>query len=160
MACNLPGYLAERTIDTVQEKVEEGLQDALEATGAEELTEDLKGIAEDFSGEELGELMDNFSVEDWSREDIPLPPDAKILSGYSGDDQGDFILMETSMDIDDAETWMLTHLKERGWIQGEMDVQMDLARMFDFSKGNENLGLVLNDNLLGEGTNISITVYK
>ena len=160
LACNLPGYIAERTIDTVQDKVEEGLQDALEATGADELTEELKGIAEEFSGEELGELMDNFSVENWSREDIPLPPDADILSGYSGEEQGDFILLETSMDIDEAEEWMLSKLKEHGWVKGDMDVQMDLARMFDFSKGDENLGLVLNKNLLGDGTNISITVYK
>lgn len=161
MSCNLPGYVAERTIENVQEKVEEQLQDALEASGAEELTEDLKGIAEEFSGQDIGDLVDNFSVENWSREDIPLPPDAEIISGYSGDEtQGEFILLETSMDIDEAETWMVEQLESKGWVQGEMDVQMDLARMYDFSKGDENLGIVMNRNILGEGTNISITVYR
>jgi hypothetical protein len=161
VACNLPGYVAERTIDNVQDKVEEQLQDALEATGAEELTEDLKGIAEEFSGQDIGELMDNFSVENWEREDIPLPPDAEIISGYSGDEtQGEFVLLETSMDIDEVADWMVEQLEAKGWVQGEMEFQMDLARMYDFSKGDENLGLVLNDNILGEGTNISITVYR
>jgi hypothetical protein len=160
LACNLPGYIAERTVENIEEKVEEQLQDVLEATGNEELTEDLKGIAEEFSGQDLGELMDNFSVEDWSREDIPLPPDAEVVSGYSGESEGDFILLETSMDIDEAEAWMLARLEENGWEQGEMDIQMDLARMFDFTKGDENLGIVMNRNLLEEGTNISITVYQ
>jgi hypothetical protein len=159
LACNLPGQLAKNVGEDVQERIEDQLQDALEATGNQELTEDLKGIAEQFTGEELGELMDNFSVEDWSREDIPIPPDAKILAGYSGESEGDFILLETSLAIDEAEAWMVNKLSENGWSSGNMDVQMDLARVYDFSKGDESLGLVLNESLIGDGTNISITVY-
>lgn len=159
LACNLPGQVAENVGDQIEERIQDQLQEALEATGNEELTEDLKGIAEEFTGQDLGELMDNFSSENWSREDIPLPPDAEILSGYSGGSEGDFILLETSMGIDEAETWMLARLEENGWIQGDMEVDLDLARVYDFSKGNENLGLVMNSNLLGDGTNISITVY-
>jgi len=144
LACNLPGQLAKNVGDQIEERIEDQLQDVLEATGNEELTEDLKGIAEEFAGQDLGELMDNFSVDNWSREDIPLPPDAEILSGYSGETEGDFILLETSMEIDEAEAWMLTKLEENGWKQGEMNLVMDLARVYDFSKGDENLGLVLN----------------
>ena len=160
LACNLPGQLAENVGDQIEGRIEDQLQQALEATGNEELTEDLKGIAEEFAGQDLGELTDNFSGDNWTRDDIPLPPDAEILSGYSGETEGDFILLETSMDIDEAEAWMLARLEENGWEQGEMDLVMDLARVYDFSKGDENLGLVLNGSLLGEGTNISITVYQ
>ena len=159
LACNLPGQLAENVGDKIEEQIEEQLQEALEATGSEELTEDLKGIAEELSGQDLGELMDNFSGENWEREDIPLPPDAEIISGYSGETEGDFILLETSLSIDEAEIWMLAKLEENGWTQGEMEVDMDLARVYDFSKGDEHLGLVMNSNLIGNGTNISITVY-
>jgi len=160
LACNLPGQLARNVGEKVEERIEDQLQEALEAAGNEELTEDLMGVAEEFSGQNLGELMDNFSGEDWSRADVPLPPDAKILTGYSGESEGDFILLETSMGIDEAEAWMLNKLRENGWSQGEMEVDMDLARVYDFAKGDENLGLVLNDNLLGDGTNISITIYR
>jgi hypothetical protein len=159
LACNLPGQLAENVGDKIEEQIEDQLQEALEATGNEELTEDLKGIAEELSGQDLGEMMENFSSENWEREDIPLPPDAEIISGYSNGTEGDFILLETSMSIDEVETWMLAKLEENGWIQGDMEVDMDLARAYDFSKEDEHLGLVLNNNLIGNGTNISITVY-
>jgi hypothetical protein len=68
------------------------------------------------------------------------------------------VLLETSMGIDDAEAWMLNELNVNGWSQGDIDVQMDLARVYDFTKGDEGLGLVLNGSFSG-GTNISITVY-
>ena len=158
LACNLPGQLAKNVGEQVEERIEDQLQEALEATGYEELTEDLQGIAEEFTDQDLGELMDNFSGENWAREDVPLPPDADVIAGYSGQTEGDFVLLETSMEIDEVEAWMLTKLKENNWIQGEMDVQMDLARAYDFTKGNEGLGLVLNGTLTG-GTNISITIY-
>ena len=158
LACNLPGQVAKNVGNQIQEQVEDQLQEALEATGNEELTEDLKGIAEQFTGENLGELIDNFSSENWSREDVPLPPDANVIAGYSGQSEGDFVLLETSMEIDEAEAWMLNKLNVSGWSQGDMDVQMDLARVYDFTKGDEGLGLVLNDSISG-GTNISITVY-
>jgi hypothetical protein len=160
LACNLPKYVANGVGEQIEQKIEDQLQEAIEATGNEELAEDLKGISEEFTGQNLGELMDNFSAADWSREDIPLPPDAKVLTGNSGESGGDFILLETSMGIDEAEAWMLNMLQENGWSQGDMDVQMDLARVFDFSKGDEKLGLVLSGNLTGDGTNISITIYR
>jgi hypothetical protein len=159
LACNLPGQVAKNVGKQIEERIEDQLQEALEATGIEELTEDLKGISEQFTGHDLGDLIDNFSSENWSREDIPLPPDADIVAGYSGEAEGDFVLLETSMGIDEAEAWMIARLEEHGWHQGEMDIQMDLAQVFNFSKGDENLGLVLNRSLSGNGTNISITVY-
>ena len=160
LACNLPNRIANEVGEQIEDQIENQLQEALEAAGNEELTEDLLGIAEDFTGENLGQLMDNFSLEDWSRVDVPLPPDAMILTGYSGETEGDFVLLETTMDLDETEAWMLNKLRENGWRKGDLDIQMDMARMFDFSKGEEKLALVLNANLTKEGTNISITIHR
>jgi len=159
LACNLPGRVAEEVGEQIEQKIEDQLQEALEATGNEELAEEFSGIAEQFSGQNLGQLMDNFSSDNWTREDIPLPPNAEVIAGYSGEAEGDFILLKTSMSIDEAEAWMLAKLKENGWSQGDMEFVMDQARMYDFSKGNERLGLVMSSSIASGETNVSITVY-
>jgi len=159
LACNLPGRVGSEVGEQIEEEIKDQLQEALVASGNEELVEELGEIMEQLSGESLGELVEGFSVDNWTSEDIPLPPDAEVLAGYTGKTEGDFVMLKTSMSIDEAEAWMLAKLKGDGWEEEEMEVLIDQARAFNFSKVGEGLTLVMNSSTGNVETHIWIAIY-
>ncbi|NIM95386.1 MAG: hypothetical protein GTO18_16950 [Anaerolineales bacterium] len=157
-ACNLFGQIADDVEGQIQDTIEEEVQEAIETAVSEEMIEDLEGIVDQYSGENLDEMIEEFSEGEWTREDIPLPPDAEIFAAFTGVSDDDFVLFETSMGLDDAEAWMLESLERNGWEKSELQFPFGETRVFEFSKGNERLTLIMNTSPTSEGTTISISV--
>lgn len=159
LACSLPGTLTKKVGEQIDQRIEDQLKEALAATGNEELAEEFSGMLEQLSVESLGELAGSFSSENWTREDIPLPPDAEIIAGYAGKTEGDFVLLKTSMSIAEAEAWMTAELEADGWREENVEVLTEQARALNFTKADEGLALVLNSSPDSKGTHIWITLY-
>ncbi len=143
-ACNL---FAGPARDNVQDAVGNMINDQMqEALGDSEVGE-------------LNDLIEGLSGGEWTRSDVPLPPDAEVFGASVGETEGDIVLLETSMSIEEAEAWMIEQLLSNGWIQGDNELTMNQTRVLEFLQGDEGLSLVMNGNLESGGTTISITVF-
>ncbi len=159
LACNLPGLATDEIADQIGEAIEDQVQEAIETTANLEMLEDAGDMLDQFAGENFDEFLENFSGGEWTRVDVPLPPDAEVFAASVGESASDSVLLKTSLGIEEAEAWMLAALKENGWIQGEMQIAMGQARAYEFSKGGEGLSLVMNGSPDTGETNISITIF-
>lgn len=158
LSCSLLGQVASEVGDQVSKTVEEQLQNALEAAGREDLSEQLSDMMDQVSEDNIAELIEDFTDGEWRRSDIPLPPDAEIFGAYSGELDGEFALLETGMNLEETEAWMIARLGENGWTQADTEFSAANTRVYKFSKGNEQLGLVMNGSEDSGKTTISITV--
>jgi hypothetical protein len=158
LACNLTGQIAEEVGEQIGGAIEDQFQEVIETVESQDLFEDLEGITDQFPGENINDLLENFAGGEWTRADVPLPPDAEVFAASVGETTTDSVLFETSMSVEEAEAWLLSELKANGWTQGEMQIVMGQSRVHDFSKGDEGLSLVMNGSPSG-GTNVSITIF-
>jgi hypothetical protein len=149
IACSL---LNNPTTDAIGEQLgnllQDQIQDALQLTGNEELFD------------KIGDAVGEFTSGEWTRADVPLPPAAEVIGAFMGEgSDGDFVLLETSMNIDDAEKWLTESLGTNGWIQGDTQIDFADSRVLDFSKGSEGLAVVMNSSV-SSGTTVSVTVFS
>jgi hypothetical protein len=148
LACTvLSNTTTDALTDQIKSHIEDQIRGALQFTGSEELFD------------KIGDAIEDFANGRWTRSDVPLPPDADVLGAYTKDNSiGQFVLFDTSMDVDQAESWMVETLSTNGWAQGSTEISVEGSRAINFAKGSERLALLMNGSESG-GTTVSITVY-
>lgn len=160
LSCSLLGQVASEIGDQVSETVEEQLQDALEAVGGDDISGKLTELMDQVSEENIAELIEDFTEGEWTRVDVPLPPDANVFGAYSGELGGELVILETSMTLDETEEWVLARLEENGWRRDETDLSVGQTRVLNFSKDDEKLVLAMTSSEDSGKTDISITVFS
>lgn len=159
LSCSLLGQVAGDIGDQVSKTVEEQLQEALEAAGGDDISGELSELMDQISEENISELVEDFVDGEWTRADVPLPPDAQVFGVYSGETEGALVLLETKMSLDETAAWMMASLEKNGWSQGETGITAAQTQILNFSKGNEELVLVMTSSEDSGKTDISITVF-